>query len=608
MSILEEVAATPVFRRIRSVAEAWVAASAKLAWLWLGLLLVGFGTCHVLASRHHSDFGIDGGFYAAIAVKVRDGYGLTTNCSILHKGDLSFPAPTSAYPLWPLLWGYLSRIFPLAAAARWLPAALYLVALLFSYLWAHRTHPRAFFPRLLPGFQAGHVMVIVLGLSKFFAATLQPEVEGLAYALMFAAFWRYTKLWVAPSWKAGLEMGAWAGAVLLARPQLVVSAGVAFLLLGYAVLFCRDLRVQYVQMLVACVVAFVAVAAPWFIYTWSFAPDASVGQVLAFASVRPNHILSSLQGLRPVTSLGSWFSDRLSGFPIAYAWGTNNSYSVQYFTFQYAVVFVLPCALIALVWRLARGGFGAMRAWLVDPANLPRLYALGYGTAAFLALHVMHTTAWYFHRRHGLGSVVFIAAMVACLLLFENFIPKLLGVAILASGVWFGGHQLRDDTEQSMHARPWRAGAVAAWIQRQAGKEPALVIAMRRPQEIAYRLPNQGFHWYNKETTSQDLELMVTELGVHYVAVPDVMSPWWHARGKHFEYVTQLGDETLYRPNGALRSRAKKPDAARPANHASADASSFDGYARGGAACARWSSERIATGPSASTTAIALSR
>ena len=416
MIVRDDSLLSPVSRWTRRAAAAWVASERKLAWLWLALLLAAFGTCHVLATLHHGAFGIDGGYYTAIAVKVRDGYGFKTNVSILHKGDVTFPAPTSVYPLWPLALGYLSRIFPLEALATWLPAALYMAALIFAYLWLHRTHPRAFFPKLLPGFQAAHVMVIVLGLSTFFTATLTPAVEALSYTLMFAAFWRFTKLWDAPSWRAGLEMGVWLGLVLLARPQLVVSAGVVFLLLGYAVLVCRSLRARYAQMLVTSVLAFVAVAAPWFMYTWSFAAGrehrASVGVCVG----APESHFEPARRLAPGFDPRRLAVGSSAGFPVAYAWKSKASYSTQYFTFHYAVLFTVPFALIAFVSRLVRTGVAPMRAWLTDPANLQRLYALGYGTAAFLALHVMHTTAWYFHRRHALGSVVFVVLMLSYLL------------------------------------------------------------------------------------------------------------------------------------------------------------------------------------------------
>ncbi|MET0384948.1 MAG: hypothetical protein ABW321_03265, partial [Polyangiales bacterium] len=490
------------------------------AWAWLLVLLAVPTVCHLIASARHTFLGIDCGYYASIATKVRDGYGFTTNVSILHKADLSFPAPTSAYPLWPLMWGYMARIVPLELLARWMPVIFYLVAIVFCFLWIRALYPRPLFPRYLPGFQAAHVCAIVLAFSNFYVFTIYPEVEGLAYTLLFIAFWRFNRLFIRPSLLAGLEMGVWLGLIVMARPQLVPSSGVAFLVLGYAVVAIAAQRVRYAGMLAVCVLAFVATAAPWFLYTWSFAPDATVMQVLGFASVRPNRVLSNLVGLQPATTATEWLLDRLSSFPIAFAWSSPRSYEAVYAKFHYAAVLTLPAAIYFGVKEVARDGVERLRRQICDPAFLPHLYAVGYGTAAFLALHTMHTGHWYFQRRHALGSVVFFALMLSYLLLFKHRVTKLLGALILAIGLMFAFDRLFVITADPIKGEYQETEAVGSWIAKQRRLEPDLVIAMRNPQIVGYRFPEVGFHWFTDETTAEDFEQMAVVLGVDYVAIP----------------------------------------------------------------------------------------
>ena len=532
-----------------------------LGWVWLAVLLLTMGAAHAIVSSCRGfGFGVDGGYYASIALHVRDGHGFKTNVSILHKADPTFPAPSSVYPLWPLTWGYLARVFPLESVGTWLPAALYVLALLLGYLWLHRVHPRSFFPRALPGLQAGHVLVCVLGFSRFFVSTVFPLVEGLAYTLLFAGFWRLAKLLPQPSWRAGVEAGVWLGLGTLARPQLAVSAGVAFIVLAYAVAVCAGLRLRFAIMLATFMASFVAVVTPWFKYTWSFAPEATVTQILAFASVRSNHVLSHLEGLRSGNGLATWLLDRLSGIPVAYGWRTVGAYFSQYFTFHYALLFVAPFSLLGLARAALRRDFAALREWLVAPKNLPRIFAFGYGSGAYLALHTMHTAAgWYFHRRQGLGSAVFIALMLAYLLLFRSLWPRLIGAALLASGVWLGGERLIQDARTALSSPPPAAPPIVDWIEQRRRAEPQLVLAMRSPQTVGYLFPDVGFHWFSDGTTRADLERMVTQLGVDYVAVRLDAATWWSTRGVRFKRVEQVGAETIYRPDRALQ-RAQRSE------------------------------------------------
>lgn len=554
--------------------DSWCTRERALAWIWLALIVGGLGAWHAAISQRQSEFGwgdafpaktlherdgvTDAGYYASIAVKVRDGHGFTTNVSLLHKGDERFPAPSSVYPLWPLTWGYLSRVFTLEHVGAWAPALLYLVALTFSYLWIRGLYPRPLLPRLLPGLRAGHVFVCVLGLSSFFMSTVYPIVECLAYALMFLAFWRFNTLLVEPSLRAGAEMGVWLALILLARPQLVVSAAAAFALLAYAILFCQGKRVRYASMLAASVAAFVAGASPWFRYVWSFAPDATIAQVLAFAPVRPNRILSELDGLRSSPTLTAWLLDKLEGVRIAFEWGTETSYSSQYFTFHYALLFTLPIALVLAGAKLSREGLAPAWAWLSDSAKLPHLYALAYGLLAFLALHATHTHAWYFHRRHGLASVVFVALMLLYLLQLRGLTPKLLGLAVLCSGIWLGVVRLGHDGARILASSPQQPTATMRWIDERRRLEPDLVLAVVKPQLVGYRFPDVGFHWFNRLATRDDLNLMASQLAVDYVVVPHTLKDWWSETGPKYERFVGLEDAIVYRPKRELRLECQR--------------------------------------------------
>lgn len=538
----------------------WHSYPAK-AWLLLLILLSLFGYCRwaVTASLH--DVGVDGGYYASVALQVRDGNGLTTNVSILHKGDLSFPAPTSIYPLWPLVWGYTARLLPipLADVGLGLAGLLYVTALLFAYLWGSGLYPRPLFPRLVPGLNVGHVFVVVLGLSALFVSTSEPYVEGLAYTLMFAAFWRSNTLLRRPSWKAGLELGIWLALILLTRPQLVITAPAAAIVLGSAALFAHASRGRYAVMLLTCAATYTVVVAPWPLYVWSFSPDASLFDILKFATVRSSDTLSSLESFPHDRRKDLWgvLLDRLSGFAVAFDWANRKSYARRFFVFHYAVLAVLPFGVYAFVRWMVRGELKRSLGRLRCPQNAPAVFAFVYGLGAFLALHAVHTNSgWYFGRRHSLGAVVLISLMLAYLLLMRGtvgYLARFVGLALLVVGAWRGTPGLVNAVRKAERRGPSAKSALVLWLQRKEQEIPNLVVADRQPQHYAYQLPKVGFHYYGGRTKRSDFEAMATRLGVDIFLVPKKQLRSWAHLGREFKKVGYRGGRYVYEPKPSLK-------------------------------------------------------
>ncbi|HLV20411.1 MAG TPA: hypothetical protein VKZ49_06010, partial [Polyangiaceae bacterium] len=102
-----------------------------LAWLLLFAFLATLAVYKLPYTAAQTRTDVDGGYYTSVALHVRDGHGISTNLSLRHKGYSHFPHPTAIYPLWPLVFGAVAKVVPLAIdeVGRWLGTALYFATL-----------------------------------------------------------------------------------------------------------------------------------------------------------------------------------------------------------------------------------------------------------------------------------------------------------------------------------------------------------------------------------------------------------------------------------------------------------------------------------------------
>ena len=220
------------------------------------------------------------------------------------------------YPLWPLLLGWVAKVVPIFEAGKWLATACYFATLGFAYLWGRALYGEPLLPKVAPGFNAGHVIVLMFGVHDyFFQFTSFPYTEGLGYALACAALWRMTRLLPRPTWIGGIEIGVWLGLVILARYQMVLMAMAAFPVLAGAAVLSTGPRRRYAIMTLTAVAGMLLVVGPHYLYVRSFTPGLTPGLYVQWQRVRFVDVLSPIPDVIEVKGTWPWIVDRLRGSP-----------------------------------------------------------------------------------------------------------------------------------------------------------------------------------------------------------------------------------------------------------------------------------------------------
>jgi hypothetical protein len=506
----------------------WLGSDVGRRWLWLFFLMAVLGLYKITFTGLMTGPHTDGGYYTDIASHVRDGRGLVTNICLVHKGCPSFPHPTAIYPLWPLVYGYVARFFPLFETGIWLATLGYFLTLLFGYAWGTALHKESLFPRAAPGFGAGHLFVVMLGLSgKFFEFTSLPYTEGLCFAIVLAALWRFVKLWPAPSWHAGLEMGVWLSLAALARSQMVLMAvAAAPVLVGAAVFLSKPERKRYAVMAAFCVLGIVLVMTPRYLQLRAFVPDLRLAEVLRWDQIRYDDSLSVLNIMQPSDSPISYLSDRLDGVWKAFDTRGGHAYAKQFYAFQYAplVAAVLLCSLgfRRRVWRHWKDAWR----WWQRPQRLNIIFVTLFALGSFVSLHTMHLNTdagpeWLFGGRWAIVCIfAFFLSML--LLLRANHGWRAVAVFLLCSSTFVGFSHIRNATKkiEARTAVPPRHHVLVGWLNRRHAKRGHFVAITKTPQHLAHLTPGVGYHWHHAHTSVADLGVMVTKLGAELLIVP----------------------------------------------------------------------------------------
>lgn len=491
------------------------------------LILVLLGAKKVWLSQHITEFGADGGFFTNVAQNVRDGFGLSTNVSLFHKGYRTFPHPTSVYPLWPLVYGYLARFVDIRVVGIWLPTALYFVTLVLAYLWARRFWPGEVLAGIVPRLNAGHLLALMLGVNfEFFVSTSRPYTEGLAFALLFAALLRAEMLLRRLAARDGIELGLWLVGLLLVRSQFIIVVIAAGMALAWAAVDAPR-RMRAVLVTVGATASFGAVFALYSRYLATFIDDAGLLGYLRFDSARAATALSQVPIYVSTTGPWAFLVDRLQGIGAAFGWG-GASYFRSFNMFAYALPAALVVALVAMK-RSSRADWLAAWSWLRTPENLPRVFVGLLALGGFASLHLVHkvySSAWHFGLRQGLLAVFAIFLAQTFLLTRRQRFVFGVGVWLLAVAS-FGGFRLIHETTQEESLRDkggetlstYRAELVQWLGEQERGRAHGLTVAITRPeaQRLAWRAPGVNFHWLTETTTLADLRYLIDELGVAYV-------------------------------------------------------------------------------------------
>ena len=540
----------------------WVARlRERRAEQWVAAILLLLGWYKITYSLAKNTFSIDGGYYTTIALFVRDGLGLKTNVSLYHQAYSYFPHETSVSPLWPLLYGYVSKIFPLYSVAIWLPTLLYFTALIAGYLWGSRLLPRDLFPRSLPGFNAGHIVMLIFGLHEgFFIATSTPYTEGLSYTLLFLALWRFHACLREMTPVRALEVGVWLGVLLLARAQLALVAIAVVLALGFR-LVTRPSRQSAIAMVVTPAVFLAIVGSYYFFFLRDFVGNDAVAAIMRFDQGWETDVLSKFAPMKETDGLAHYVEDRFGGVKIAFKEEGRYAYARVFYLFQWAI----PAAFLALIAHALRDlrVASTRRAvtWLRSDEAAPWVFAVLLGLGGWTSMHLIHKdyfSEWHFARRQGLtAGLGFFLALAY--LLHRPRLARAVGVFILCGSVYLGWNAaLEPAREAAAKSKPYdpedRHTALVKWLkQEDERREGGLVVALsaQEPQQIGYLTPEVGYHWVYKRTTLEDIDTLTQELGVDYVIFRNPRS-WRFSRdpqfAKRYALVKRASGFMIYAP------------------------------------------------------------
>lgn len=560
----------PRLRRATAAARRWLTSPSARQWALLVVLVAPMLTWKLDFNAHTFHASWDGSYYTNIARHVRNGDGLVSSVSLYHRGFRELPDVAPTYPLWPLVYGHTAKLFPeedIIDVGIGLATFLYAVMLVFAFLWGRRLFVEPPFERF-PAFTAGHVVVLVFGLhAELFEYTSLPYTEGLAYALLMIALWRFTRLFPEGGWRAGLEIGLWLGLLELARSQLIVVAIAAFGALAWTAAAGRDRR--QAASLGGAALSFGAILVAYGLHLSRFAHDFGPMAFVTASKLYASDDLSPVRRLVETSGAWDYIRDRASGFEVAYSWRHKLSFRKTFYTFQYAVPLVLPFALLAGarllrehgprdVWRRMTAGRTSLwwTVWLV---------AIG-AYAMFHLIHKDFMVEWNFARRQAAVCGLLFALCIVWLLRSRYATAVALGLVVLCAGAVDGYAKLASMTRkvEDRKESPYRPKLIE-WLDRRAernGGEVTVAAAGGFAQALSAYTTGVRYHWVWKKTTWRDIEtLFGPEYGASYLLTPPHRLRRWKIHedvGKfrrHFRRVARRGGVVIYRwvPDGGER-------------------------------------------------------
>lgn len=482
------------------------------------------------------EMGVDGGYYVEVARHVRDGLGLSSHVALYHAGYEQFPHPTSIYPLWPLLLGYLARLGDLASLAHWLPLTLSFTALGAAFLFGRRLWPEPLLPGLIPGFNAGHLLVLLLGLQRdFLVFTSVPYTEALSWTLLLLFLWRLFGARQRAGW--ALELGVWSCLIYFCRAQLIIVPVAAILASALPVLTGPD-RVRALGRLGITSGVIVAALGAWWLRLRGFVHEANLGSLLRFDQNRANDLLQPFDVIVEHATLGELLLDRADGLLVAWDPLSVESYQAVFYASHWALPLALPFLALA-GWRAWREkGLSGLLSALRGDAGVAWALLLLLSAGGLASIHLAHkhfNGEWYFDRRQSMICALPFFLAMGYLLRQPGRLPVLLGGALLATSTTLGARALlhQMSAEEGRLRDDNRYSEIVTWLRRQSEDAP-LVVAMQtgKVQRVGWRTSRVGYHWFDDETSYADLLTMTDTLGATYVMYSEELTRGWRFRSE----------------------------------------------------------------------------
>lgn len=534
-------------------------------------------------AQRNQALGIDGALYYDVAENVSRGLGLVTDAALFNAGFSYFPHETVLYPLWPLLLGTVAKLLPLWTAAKVVPPLLYGLSLLLAYRLVRGLYPQPLVPELWPVLNAGHAVVLLAGFNPaYFISTSRPFTEGLAYAMLALFFLRVKGMLERPSSLRALEVGLWAGLLVLVRSQLVLAGGV---LLGFLSLRALLVRGAF-RLPILAALGMGAVLGEQWLYFHTFIDAPSPQLLLRFDLHRDPSPLPVIQVMVSTDGLWDWIRDRAKGIPVAYGAGRQSFiHALGPIALSFLLVWpvlVLPALLrsallrSALLRRLLEGGKRALQRrsrmglWgstsglttgeemsegttqrtpettlgvrsrlqtcleqlklaVQSPEHASKLYLLLFALAGWASLHTIHKASfasWNFGTRHGL-TAFFLAFACWLWLIQKPGMGRVLGLTLLIGSSAVTADRIERVIEKLPRpvAASWRyetASPLARWLEQEQARLGPLrvVIEDGDAQVMASRTQGLGYYWVFRKTTLDELKIFFAERGAVYLILP----------------------------------------------------------------------------------------
>ena len=364
--------------------------------------------------------GPDGGYYLNLALHVREGQGFKTSVSPFNQGLPYFPHPSSVYPLWPLLLGYLGRFMDIFLAAHIVPAILHALAVILAFFVGNNLFPGQRFDiipnriTIVPGYLLAYLFAFNPLLDRF---TVLPYTEGLAWCLILGLFLRLKTLITLSHPLKALELGVWLGMLMLVRAQflVVLLAFGAFALLRLIVELLLEPRMRiealrgFAFALSALVIAALCMT-PHLLKVAQFAQDGAFWSYMRFDQMQATRHVPQLRPMVETKDAAAWIADRLQGFLISLSTTSDASYFKNFRDQTWGLVFFLIAAPILAarhLWRLGpRSTIETLLRWSRSH-QAPFVFIIS-SAGLWLSLYTIHFkywTIWPFGSRHGFAAV-----------------------------------------------------------------------------------------------------------------------------------------------------------------------------------------------------------
>jgi hypothetical protein len=465
----------------------------------------------------------DGSFYYQVAQHVASGDGLRTSVSLYNQGLRELPAPTTIYPLWPLVLGATGRAIGLPRAAWLVPEILFFVDLLLLYCIANRigsalegsTWLRI---RGVPLVDLGHVAVLLFGSNRmFFVHTSVPWTEGLAFALLFGSLLAVHEAARRSSVPWAAAAGALAGLAYLTRSQMLglpLAISAPLVLVGRAGFRWR--------LAGAALAASAAAILPWILFLASFVTHFPPRMLVDFTAYRETPQLPPYPGFVVYAS----GTERLLDFAGSFVQAFHPTRLQTYFRSFGAAVTLIPVALALSLGRARRRGARA-RARL-DPDCVLVLATIFAAVLCLLPLHALHEasgTIWRFGHRQGLPMVLGVVLALA-VLWSRGWALRALVVAALASAVLLPRQTGPGWVQRSERATPAEL-RMLDWLEDH--REPPVVLATTARELAAWRgVTGHGIGCNHPASNTRDL---LRHLDIDYLILYDRERKCAFARG-----------------------------------------------------------------------------